>query len=67
MLKDRMADPSRGSRCHSGGYVRGVACATRQSYHRDGDHEDGVICRKSSTGEKEVKECGYDSTHRTSC
>jgi hypothetical protein len=33
----------------------------------DGDNEDGVICRKSTTGQKEVKECGYDNTHRTSC
>jgi len=32
---------------------------------KDGDDEDGVICRKSSTGEKEVKECGHEYEHRT--
>jgi len=32
-----------------------------------GDNGAGVICRKRGTGEKEVKECGYDNNHRTSC
>jgi hypothetical protein len=35
---------------------------------KDGDDEARVICRKSSTGEKEVKECGgHDNNHRPSC
>ncbi|HEX4967867.1 MAG TPA: hypothetical protein VFV44_05060, partial [Nitrospiraceae bacterium] len=34
---------------------------------KDGDDEAGVICRKSSTGEKEVKKCDQDNKHRTSC
>jgi hypothetical protein len=33
---------------------------------RDGDDKDGVICRKSRSGEKEGKECAYNNKHRTS-